>query len=88
MENLDTLFAAGIFLLAFLGFQFGIIYFLLNALIAPVKKDISKLEAGQAKLEANQAELVANQARLEANQAELVARLGRIEALLKKGLAK
>ena len=73
------LFTAGIFLFAFLGFQFGIMYFLLNALITPIKKDIFKLETRMDRLETRMDKLETRIAKLEDGQA-------RIEALLKKSL--
>ena len=62
MDKLN--FTAGIFLFAFLAFQFGLIYFVLDAKIEPVKNKqakieirLDKLEIGQAKLSEDIAEL-------------------------------
>ncbi len=75
------------FSLAFAFFAF-FMNFLLNTKIEPVKKDIAKLEAGQAKLEAGQVKLEKNIAKLEAGQVKLEKRMDGIESKLDQLLAK
>ncbi len=50
MGSLDLVVATVIAVCSLLGFQFGLIYFLLNAKITPLEKRIDNLEAGQAKI--------------------------------------
>ncbi len=69
---------------AFLAFQFGAMYFLISASIAPLKKDIARLETGQAKLSASIAPLKKDIARLETGQAKLSVDIAEIKQLLKK----
>ena len=82
------LFQALIAFCAFFSFQFGLLYFVLDAKINPIKKDISKLEAGQANLEAGQANLEARIAKLEIGQVNLEAKIGKLEVKIDKLLSK
>ncbi len=86
MENLDpnTIIA----ICAFMGVQFGIIYFLLTFTKGSIEKDIAQLETKLEKridsLEAGQAKLEAGQAKLEAGQAKLAADLDKMFGLIKE----
>ena len=80
MEIFTPFFQAVIAFCAFFSFQFGLIYFLLDAKINPLKKDIAKLEDRQANLENRQAKLENGQANLERGQAKLEAKLDQLLA--------
>ena len=58
INNLSPLFTAGAFFLAFFAVQFGLVYFLLNAKIEPLKEnqarfddELKELKAGQARFD-------------------------------------
>ena len=84
MEQFVPLFQAFIAFMALIGgFTFAV-----DVIFRPLKKDVERLEKGQAKLEGGQAKLEKGQAKLEGGQAGLERNIRELKAGQEKILAK
>ncbi len=84
LSQFTPFFTAGIFFIGFLAVLLGVIYFLLNAMIEPVKKDMAKIEKRIEGLETGQANLETGQANLEKRIDGIEVKLDTLLELIKK----